>query len=75
MTVREALAEMEYGLSQKRYTLSLLQCLGKAMQQDEVLLPNLDEAVLGVYELLNYLLERDETALDRALQATGSEAL
>ena len=64
---------MEYGLSQKRYALSLLHCLGKAMQQDEVTLPNLDEAVLGVYELLRYLLEKDEAALENVFQMVYGE--
>ena len=69
MTVREALAEMEYGLLQRQCVISLLRSLGKVLQQEEVLLPNLDETILGISEYLNYLLEKDETALDMALQA------
>ena len=69
MTVREALAEMEYGFLQRHCAISLLRSLGKVLQQDEVLLSNLDETILGICELLNYLLEKDETALDNALRA------
>ena len=73
MPVREALTKMEYGISQKRYAISLLHCLGKAMQQDEVILPNLDEAILGIYEWLDYLLEKDEAALANVCQAVRGE--
>ena len=73
MLAREALTKMEYGISQKRYAISLLHCLGKAMQQDEVILPNLDEAILGIYEWLDYLLEKDETALANVCQAVRGE--
>ena len=74
MSVREALTKMEYGLSRKRYALSLLHCLGKAMQQDEVILPNIDEAVLGINEWLAYLQEQDETALENAFLAACGES-
>ena len=73
MSVKEALTEMENGISQKRQAISLLHCLGKAMRQDEVLLPNMDEAVLGVCEFLGYLLEKDETALENAFLAVCGE--
>ena len=73
MSVREALTEMENGISQKRQAISLLHCLGKAMQQDEVILPKMDEAVLAVCELLNYLLEQDETVLETVFQAVCAE--
>ena len=74
MSVKEALTEMENGISQKRQAISLLHCLGKAMRQDEVLLPNMDEAVLAVCDLLSYLLERDETVLENVFQAVCAEA-
>ena len=73
MSVKDVLAEMEYGLSQKRYAISLLHCLGKAMQQDEVILPNVDEAVLAVYEWLDHLLKKDEDTLVNVLQAVYGE--
>ena len=73
MTVREALAELEYGIAQRRSAISLLHCLGKGMQQDEVTMPNIDEAILGVYDLMNFLLERDEAALENALAAARGE--
>ena len=73
MSVKEALTKMEYGISQKRYAISLLHCLGKAMQQDEVILPNVDEAILGICELLDHLLEKDEAVLENVLQTVYGE--
>ena len=65
--------EMEEGIFQKRCAISLLYCLGMAVQQDEVTLPNFGEAILGVCELLDHLLEKDETALENVLQTVRGE--
>ena len=72
MTVREALTEMEDNIFQKQCAASLLYCLGKAVQEENVLLSNPGEAILGVYELLEHLLEKDIIALENAFQATCS---
>ena len=73
MTVQEALGEMEYRIGQRHSAIALLRTLGKVLQQDVVIVPNLDETILGICELLSYLLEKDETALGNAMLAACTE--
>ena len=69
MDLQEALNQLENTMYQKRCAASLLLCLGIMLRQDEVVLTNLNEAILGIYEFLNTLFEQDSTAIEAAVRA------